>query len=1252
MRSRFVRLLLAAAPILGAESPKALPAFFIPNQGQMSPNVRFAIQTPEVNAGFTSGGIVFKKRDSELRLDFRGANVEAALSGKGELAGRASFLLGDDPKQWKRDVPLFSRIHYSDLYPGISAEYSMDGSRIKSEYVVEPGADPRRIALSYSGATSIVASIRGDRSLSIRAGGLEMIEQAPLAYQFDPSGDRRIVESRYVLIDSHTVGFELEAYNPALTLIVDPVITYATYIGGSGSSAVTSLAVDSSGNLYVAGWTDSIDFPIAGAVQAANHGGVDAFVAKLNASGSGLVYATYVGGRNDDRAAGIAVDSSGNAVVAGSTTSSNFPVMSAVRNLLAGGRDAFVFKLNSIGNGFIYSTYLGGSGTDQANAIALDPSGNSYVAGDTTSLDFPVQSARQIGNAGRTDVFLTKLTPAGLILFSTYLGGSADDHAGAIAVGNNGALYVAGGTFSADFPTAGAFQSANAGAQDAFVTEIAGTGSPLFFSSYLGGAGGAPGTPEEATGIAVDSSGNIYVAGVTNSANFPTTSSSFQTTFGGSQDAFVTKINSSGTIAYSTYLGTYGFEWASALAIDSSGNAYVAGYTSATSFPQTTPVQTTFGGLYDAFISKLNPGGNGLSFSTFFGGSGADQANALAIDSSGNIYAGGQTSSFDLPTHSPIQAHNISGSTGWVARLGVTAPPPQVPSVNSLSPASGSGNTVTYTATYSHPAGAAALTSASLLVSNSASTDIACYVTYSASNAKFSLYNDFAATGSTTVPAGGPAQNSQCIVNGAGSSVSLSGTTLTMTLAITFQQAFVGNKTVYLAATDANTNTGFVQKGSWSVTLPAPQPSVAGVNPSTGQGTSQTFTFAFSDTLNPQNIVATEFQFSASGSAVGACDVLYNPAAGTITLLGDNGTSQTSKPFGSSQLIANSQCQVGAASVTFVGLQLLETVSINFFGSFNGAKNIYASATEAASGTGFVLVGNYTVASPGFPTVNSVVPASGSGPAQRFTLTVSDAGGASFINGVAFLITSNNTTNACNVVYDRTANTITLSYDNPANGAAKITLGSTQLISNSQCTINGANTTVFTGPTQLVFTIDVAFNSSFFGPKFIYGYAGESGANTGNVLVGSWNVTGGTPSSGTVSPASGTGNFPTFTFTVSDSVSQLNISGMSMLFTTGAPTNTSNACSLVYNRANSTIGLYANDGVTLNTKPIGSSATLQNSQCAVGYTVATFSGTTVTFQIQIAFMTPSFDGTKTVYLQANEPGSNSGFVARGTWTVQ
>jgi len=281
-----------------------------------------------------------------------------------------------------------------------------------------------------------------------------------------------------------------------------------------------------------------------------------------------------------------------------------------------------------------------------------------------------------------------------------------------------------------------------------------------------------------------------------------------------------------------------------------------------------------------------------------------------------------------------------------------------------------------------------------------------------------------------------------------------------------------------------------------------------------------------------------------------------------------------------------------------------------------------------------------------------VVPLGGAGPTQRFSFTVSDAGGSGFIVAVAMLFAATfDTNNACSMVYDRTRNTISLAFDNPANGAATLVPGSSAIISNHQCSVRGANTTVIAGTTQLVVTVDIAFNAAFFGAKNTYLYAAEAFSNSGWVTVGGWTVTGGSPTSDSVSPASGSGLSPNFTFTVSDSATDLNIIGMNILLTAGSPANLANACYLWYNRTASTIGLYANDGVTLNTKGIGSASTLQNSQCAVGFTTMTTSGNSVLFTINLVFKSPAFQGAKTVYLQALEPNTSTGWVARGTWTV-
>ena len=1238
---------VAIVPGFSAARESSLPLFFVENAGMADAPVRFIVETSEMRAAFASDSATFRIHGEQIQVRFAGANRGAALEGIEPLAAKANFFLGQDPHEWHTGVPTFQKILYRNLYPGIDLTYGGTKDRIKSEFTVAPGADPHLIRLEYSPTLSIAAN--GD--LIARSAGSELRELAPEIFQETAAG-RVHVAGRYRLIDERAAGFEVDSYDASLPLVIDPVISYSTYLGGTGISAVTGLAVDAGGSLYVTGWTEALDFPIVGAVQAANQGGVDVFVAKFSPTGTALLYATYIGGSGDDRGAAIAVDSNGQAYVTGATASSNFPLAAAIRTGLGGSKTAFVLKLNAVGNILLFSTYFGGTNWETGNAIALDGAGNVYVAGDTLSANFPVLNALQSTIGGGMDAFVTGLTSEGQLSFSTFLGGAGNEHAGGIAQDGFGNTYVVGGTYSANFPVVAAIQGLNGGSQDAFVTKIDAAGNSILFSTYLGGNG--TGTSEQANAVAVDSSGNAYVTGVTNSSNFPVTSGAYQTAFNGVQDAFITKINAVGnTLVYSTYLGGTSFDWATGIGIDSGGNAYVAGYTSSGDFATVNGVQAAFGGIYDAFVTKLSATGNGLGFSTYFGGSGSDVANGIAVDGSGNMFVGGQTSSFNLPLQGPIQSSNNGGSTGWVARLGVTAPPIQVPSAVSVTPSSGSGNSVILTAQYSDTGGAAALTTVSLLLNTSASTTNACYVSYNSATNVISLANDSPSSGSTTViPGGGSQQNSQCVVNGVGTSKSISGNSLTLTVSVTFQPGFGGDKTTYLYAADSGANTGWISRGTWTVTIPPPQPSVDSVAPNSGLGAGQTFTFVFSDTQNATNLTGMAMLFTANASVTNACYIAYDRNRGTVALAWDSVLGSDSKPLSSTVVLKNSQCSVGAASAAFSGLSNIVTVAVTFKGAFSGVKSIYMFAAEASSNTGWVQKGTYTVAAGGVPVANSVIPSSGSRPGQRFSFTISDQGGSGFLTGLQVLFASSlNTTNACVLVYDRTANRVSLSYDTPANGSAPVTPGSSTVVSNSQCTLRGANTTVVIGTFSIVVTMDLSFNASWFGAKNVYLLAAETGVNSGLVTVGSWTVTGGSPTADSVTPSSGSGTSPSYTLTVSDSASALNIVGISVLITAGAPSSIANACYVVYNRGSATISLYNDTGITLNTKPIGSAANLQNSQCAVGSSGMTTSGNSVSLLLNVVFFSPAFTGVKTVYLQANEPNTSSGWVSRGTWTV-
>jgi Beta-propeller repeat len=649
-----------------------LPLLFVPNRGQADDSVRFMTRTFGADVHFTTEGIVFNFSGAEVRLSFAGA--VPYIEGIDLQPGRFNFMRGADPQEWISGVPTFGGIRYRRLYPGADVVYRGDEGRLKSEFHLSAGADPRRIVWRYDGVTGIRVDGSGELVIATRSG--ELRERRPEAYQM-VDGRRVTVEAAYRLLGESSVGFEIDNYDRNLPLVIDPLLAYSTYLDGSGLDSAKAIAVDAAGNVYVTGQTDSLNFPGVGALQGQNAGGVDVFIAKLNAAGTSLVYCTYLGGSWDDRGFGIAVDGAGSAYIAGWTSSPNFPTTTGARQrVLGGGRDAFIAKLNAAGSAIVFSTYLGGAGHDGAYGIAVDGSGSVYVAGDTYSTNFPVISGFRTTNAGRQDAFVSKLRFDGAaLLWSTYLGGSGDDAAKALSIDAAGGVYLTGGSDSPNFPVVSAPQGTSGGGQDAFVTKLSADGKSLVYSTYLGGSGGSVGANELGTGIRVDAAGSAYVAGVTSSTNFPTVNA-FQPYFaGGTWDGFVAKLNPTGTaIQYSTFLGGVGIDYPTGLAVDPTGVTTVAGYTSSTDFPMVDALQSLPAGGYDAFVAKLNPQGNGLLESTYLGGGDNDAANGVFVDPAGAAYLAGQTLSSNFPVKNPLQSTPVGGTGAFLAKIGTVAP--------------------------------------------------------------------------------------------------------------------------------------------------------------------------------------------------------------------------------------------------------------------------------------------------------------------------------------------------------------------------------------------------------------------------------------------------------------------------------------------------------------------------------------------------------------------------------------------------
>jgi hypothetical protein len=630
----------------------ALPLTFIPNRGQYDPAVAFVVTGLKSTLFFTSHEIVITAKEKNgnesvshvVRQTFPGSSPHPVIIGADPLPGMANFFFGSDTSQWQAGVPTYGAVEYRDLYPGIDLRYKGTEGTLKREFMVAPGADPLAIRLRYDGVDSIALDETG--ALVLTTGKRTMAESSLICYQ-EINGEAVPVSGAYRVLNNHEVTFTLGSYDPAFPLVVDPRLVYSTFIGGEDYDYAYGIAVDGSGNAYVTGETISTGFPTtAGAYDRTigSEGTEDVFVTKLNAAGSDLVYSTFLGGSAMDRSHAIALDGIGNAYVTGYTYSDDFPTTPGAYNQTYSTRqDVFVTKLNAAGSALLYSTYLGGSSSEEGNGIAVDGSGRAYVTGDTGSTDFPTTAgAFDLTNSSEQDAFVTKLNAAGsVLLYSTYLGGEGDEWSHGIAVDSSGRAYVTGYTHSTGFPTtAGSYNRTKGGSastSDVFVTKLNAVGSDLVYSTYLGGSNW-----DQGYGIALDKNSNAYVTGDTHSSDFPTTAGAYDRTYHGG-DIFVTKLNGAGSgLVYSTFLGGSHSDNSFAIAVDNYSSAYVTGYTTSKDFPTTAGAYNrTFGGIEDVYVTKLNPAGSSLLYSTYFGGEDEEEGLGIAVDGSGNAYVAG-----------------------------------------------------------------------------------------------------------------------------------------------------------------------------------------------------------------------------------------------------------------------------------------------------------------------------------------------------------------------------------------------------------------------------------------------------------------------------------------------------------------------------------------------------------------------------------------------------------------------------------
>ncbi len=687
-----------------------IPLVFEENRGQASPRVRFLARGAAYSIFITDREATLSLRHagSEAKVSVRlaGAHPRSAPQAEDLHESYSNYFIGNDPSKWLRGIRHFGRVRVPQSKNGIDIVYKANRQQLEFDLNVPARADTSDLRLHFDGAESLTIDQNGDLVIHTLAGDLR--EHAPVAWQ-QVEGQNRPVQVRHSLYGRQDVVFKLGEYDRNFPLVIDPVVSYSTYLGGSSDDLSAGIAVDSSGYAYVTGNTYSADFP---ATSGTIHGAPDVFIAKLNTDGSALVYATFIGGSGNDQAGSITVDDNGNALITGRTASPDFPIVFGGGSSYVSSQDVFITKVNSSG-AIAASRYLSAENS-LGTGIAVDSAGNAYVTGVTSSATFPTTAGSLMTVLPNLSIaaFVVKLDSSLNLIYGTYLGGSNHDSSDAIAIDSSGHAYVTGATGSIDFPTTrGAFKTVlKEGTINAYVTELSSEGNGLVYSTYLGGS-----NSDSAGGIALDAAGNAYVAGIATSPDFPTTSGAYSTSkpsAGFTATGFVAKVNAGGaTLGFSTFLGGNNTDGCSAIAVDASGNVFVLGQTYSPNFPttpgalKTQPSTTGDSWAPDLFLSEFNPAGSSLIYSTYIGTIALDNLGGLALDANRGVYVEGDTQSLNYPTTAssfqPASKEVNDSLSVFVTKIDFSSPTlcNIVLSSNSVSvPGSGGPGSFTFTA--------------------------------------------------------------------------------------------------------------------------------------------------------------------------------------------------------------------------------------------------------------------------------------------------------------------------------------------------------------------------------------------------------------------------------------------------------------------------------------------------------------------------------------------------------------------------
>lgn len=693
-----------------------LPITFEQNRGQFDSKVDYVARGNGFAIGLTGQEMRIALRSkvkissanfdqAQILIRFLGAEKKISASGLEKTEQISNYFRGGETTDHLTDVPHYLRLKYENIYSGIDLVYYGNGHELEHDFIVNPGADPKKIRMTYSGARVVIR----DGQLVLSAAGNQLIFRKPIAFQESEAG-RVNVDVAFQVLSKNQIGFRLAQYDQSKPLIIDPILAYSTYLSGTNGSTAQGIAVDQAGNMYVTGYTSSTDFPVLGAYKSSKSGTQEAFITKIRADGAGLLYSTYLGSSQRNNGAyiyayGIAIDSVGNAIVVGDPGTASFPVTTGAYQVTKTGSPvSFITKLNATGNALLFSTYLNNSAV---RAVALDGAANVYLTGTAKSGFITTQGAYQTANRNITTPFETgfvaKLNANGAALgYATFLGGTSTDTPRALVVDALGNAYVTGTATSPDFPTVAPYKAALTGTE-AFVSKLNSSGSALSYSTFFGGSGN-----EDGNAIAIDQFGAIYITGHTNSSDLPVINA-FQRNIayqgGGIYNAFITKFVPDGSsLVYSTYLGGRGClgsgvnscsgdaiaETGTSIAVNSAGEAFIAGISRSRSFPAWNFVQLALGDGYatTTFFAKLFPDGQ-RAYVSILGVPAADATSyflhpSIAAGQNGDAYIANATSAIDFPTTrgafqpaSKLLA-NASGKQAVVFKISTSGAPPTI----------------------------------------------------------------------------------------------------------------------------------------------------------------------------------------------------------------------------------------------------------------------------------------------------------------------------------------------------------------------------------------------------------------------------------------------------------------------------------------------------------------------------------------------------------------------------------------------